>query len=189
MVDSTFAERLKSAREKREMTQPELATAARVSQALVSKIERGLAQGSTKVRAFAGALRVDAEWLELGTIDGVSADLQTALAPPKNRRGPTTMPRPTDEVVVAQEPTAPFPWPSDEDPPEKLVRLTTTLADWMQAVTPDARDPILDAALDAARHAFQAHVQTLGAKAEDKGSSNDEARKTASRKETDSREG
>lgn len=66
MAKDTLAQRLIAAREKRIMSQAELARAAGVRRATVHAIEAGKVKGPPRyptVRALALALRVDAYWL------------------------------------------------------------------------------------------------------------------------------
>lgn len=75
MAISGLPERLKRARDKRLWTQQQLADAAGVTRATVTKIESGQVQGQpryTTIRALATALRVDARWLLHG--DDVPVD-------------------------------------------------------------------------------------------------------------------
>lgn len=68
----TLAQRLKLARQRRALTQGELASAADAKQPDISKIERGEILQPTSIARLAHALRVDARWLELG--DGPEPD-------------------------------------------------------------------------------------------------------------------
>lgn len=62
----TLARRLKWARNERELTQSQLAAAARVKQSDISKLEGGSIQRSTALLALARALRVNPDWLDTG---------------------------------------------------------------------------------------------------------------------------
>lgn len=63
---STLAGRLAYAREKRGLTQTDLADAAKMKQPAVSKIEKKLMHRTTAIARLAAALGVPAEWLERG---------------------------------------------------------------------------------------------------------------------------
>lgn len=63
---TTMGQRVRLARQKRGLTQADLAKASGLKQADVSKIENGLIQQTTAVARLAYALKCDAIWLELG---------------------------------------------------------------------------------------------------------------------------
>ena len=62
----TIAERLKDAREAAQLTQPELAARAGVSQGTIGNIESGLRKRPRELLSIAAALNVSPEWLETG---------------------------------------------------------------------------------------------------------------------------
>lgn len=69
--------RLRYAREKRELTQEELAEAAStpampISQAMISALEKRDSETTTALFAFARALRINPEWLQTGQPEGDS---------------------------------------------------------------------------------------------------------------------
>lgn len=74
----TLAARTKRAREKRKMTQGQLAAAVGMKQPDISKIERGLIQKTTGIARLAQALDVPVLWLEIG--DGSEPDWTPANA-------------------------------------------------------------------------------------------------------------
>ena len=63
----TLASRLLLARQRRGMTQAELATQSGMKQPDISKIEKSLIFSTTGIARLASALRVPPQWLELGT--------------------------------------------------------------------------------------------------------------------------
>lgn len=71
---TTYGERLRIARERAGLTQPELAKAAGIGQGQISKLERGLRAGTTKNFELATATGVRQQWLVKGT--GPMADPQ-----------------------------------------------------------------------------------------------------------------
>lgn len=75
---NTIAERLKQAREKAGLTQPELAKKAGVSQGTIGNVESGLRKRPRELLAIAEALNVSPKWLETG-IEQVSTS-PTSLA-------------------------------------------------------------------------------------------------------------
>lgn len=72
----TLGSRLRHARRKAKVSQDELANIVGVSQAVISKIERGDQDASTKINEFARALGCDAFWLSSGKHSGESDDLR-----------------------------------------------------------------------------------------------------------------
>jgi|GEM_PF-3897004 len=62
----TLAKRLIWAREKKGMTQSQLADAAKVSQSTIGNLEAGIRQTSRKVAVIADVLGIDALWLSEG---------------------------------------------------------------------------------------------------------------------------
>jgi len=65
----TVGERLRSARERRVLTQADLATKAKVTVVAISRIENGRLDGTPRqstVRRLAKALKVDPAWLLFG---------------------------------------------------------------------------------------------------------------------------
>lgn len=62
----TLGERLRRARERIKMNQPDLARATGIDQQLISKIETGKQKKSTDIVLLSNALGVRPEWLELG---------------------------------------------------------------------------------------------------------------------------
>lgn len=60
----TLGERLRIAREHAKLTQPELAERSRVSQQMISKLERGLSKETAGIVALAVACGVRSEWLD-----------------------------------------------------------------------------------------------------------------------------
>ncbi len=62
----TIAERLKHAREKRDLTQQQLAKIAGVTQSTIANIENGIRQKPRAIISIAKALAVDPGWLESG---------------------------------------------------------------------------------------------------------------------------
>ncbi len=68
---STVGGRLRQARERRVMSQEDLARAADVTEATISRIENGHAQPRpSTIRKLAGALNVDPGWLLFGDEQG-----------------------------------------------------------------------------------------------------------------------
>lgn len=63
---NTIAERLKNAREAANLTQPELASKAGVSQGTIGNIESGIRKRPRDLLSIASALNVNPEWLETG---------------------------------------------------------------------------------------------------------------------------
>ena len=68
-MTTTFADRLRAARHRAELSQEQLAYRAGLSKAAISKIEAGLTQETTMVNLykFSDILRVDARWLATGS--------------------------------------------------------------------------------------------------------------------------
>lgn len=66
---------LREARDRRELTQEELESLSGVSQAVISKIERGEAidPASSTLLKLAAALRIDPRALKFGAVDQVNA--------------------------------------------------------------------------------------------------------------------
>lgn len=62
----TLAERVRSERERRKMSQDELAKAAGISQSTIAQIERGRNKGTKYILSLAKALSVAPEWLGTG---------------------------------------------------------------------------------------------------------------------------
>lgn len=75
-VVNTIAERLKDAREKAQMTQPQLAASAGVSAGTIGNIEAGTRRNPRELLAIARAVRVNPQWLLDGT--GPRASLEAA---------------------------------------------------------------------------------------------------------------
>lgn len=73
---NTFADRLKQAREAAGLNQTQLAEKSGVGQSAISMYERGMRKRSKEIVSLAGALNVDARWLETGH---GSRTLQTEL--------------------------------------------------------------------------------------------------------------
>jgi len=76
---ATVGERLRSARERRVLTQADLATKAKVTVVAISRIENGRLDGTPRqstVRRLARALKVDPAWLLFGELVGESPTTQ-----------------------------------------------------------------------------------------------------------------
>lgn len=87
----TLADRLKSARKEKGLTQKALGDAVGVSQAAIQKIEAGKAKETTKLTDIAVALGVRPEWLSDGSepmrADGVKPHHPNSTIPPKGEWG------------------------------------------------------------------------------------------------------
>lgn len=77
-----LGQRLKLARESKQLAQAALARQSGVSQQLISRLESGKVESTTEIFSLADALGVDARWLATGQGDRQAADTTDAPAPP-----------------------------------------------------------------------------------------------------------
>lgn len=76
---STFADRVRSERKAKGLTQVGLAKKSGVSQATIADIERGRNHGSTELVGIAKALHVNPGWLKTGSGDKEIGSAQTSI--------------------------------------------------------------------------------------------------------------